>query len=166
MTMKHFVLLAVFVFASQAFGQSEDERSAPQMLCTPFVSHAKVLLRVLDDAAERGYSGPSDDTLRHLANTTVGCAEAGVRLWSHPKAEAELVAIEKRFNTGTATTIEVRAARVDVVKATYCEAAFANAVGLIEMYEKRRQVGLVGDGDVGPALKIIEGLVPICGWSA
>jgi hypothetical protein len=165
--MKRIVLLLGLVLAaSQALGQSPDERSAPQLLCTPFVSHAKVLLRVLDDAAERGYSGVNDDTLRHLANTTVGCAEAGVRLWSHPKAEAELVAIEKRFETGTATTLEVRAARVDVVKATYCEAAFANAVASIETYEKRRQVGLVGEGDVGPALKIIEGLVPICGWSA
>jgi hypothetical protein len=165
--MKRIVLLLGLVLAaSQAFGESPDERSAPQMLCTPFVSHAKVLLRALDDAAERGYSAWNDDTLRRVANTTVGCAEAGVRLWSHPKADEELVAIEKRFETGTATTLEVRAARVDVVRATYCEAAFSNAVGLIEMYEKRKQVGLVSEGDVGSVLKIIEGLVPICGWSA
>jgi hypothetical protein len=123
-------------------------------------------LHVLDDAAAKGYSGANDDTLRRFANATVGCAASGVRLWSHPKAEAELAAVEKRFETGTATTLEVRAARVDVAKATYCEAAFANAVVTAEMYEKRRQVGLVIEGDVGPVLKIIEGLVPICGWSA
>jgi hypothetical protein len=160
------VLLGLVLAASQAFGQSVDERSAPQMLCTPFVSYAKTLLRVLDDAAEKGYSGANDDMLRRVANATVGCADSGIRLWSHPKADAELVTIEKRFETGTATTIDVRAARVDVVKATYCEAAFANAIAFAEMYEKRRQVGLVAEGDVGPMLKIIEGLVPICGWSA
>src|SRR5262249_8399399 len=135
-------------------------------LCTPFVSYAKNLLRVLDDAAEKGYSRATDDTLRRVANATVDCAESGLRLWSRPKADAELVAIEKRFETGTATTSEVRQARVDVVKATYCEAAFSNAAGLAEMYEKRKQVGLVGDGDIGPVLKIIEGLVPVCGSSA
>jgi hypothetical protein len=159
------VLLGIVLAASQAFGQSPDERSAQQMLCTPFVSYAKNLLHILDEAAEGGYSGAADDTLRRVANATVGCAEAGIRLWSHPKADAEFAAIEKRFETGTATTVEVRAARVDVVKATYCEAAFSNAVGLAEMYEKRKQAGLVIDGDVGPVLKIIEGLLPVCGWS-
>jgi len=159
------VLLGLVLAASQAIGQSGDERSAPQMLCAPFLPYANVLLHVLDDAAAKGYSGAFDDTLRRVANVTVGCAGSGVRLWSHPKAEAELAAVEKRFETGTATTIEVRAARVDVAKATYCEAAFSNAVGLVELYEKRRQVGLVTEGDVGPALKIIEGMVPVCGWS-
>jgi hypothetical protein len=163
--MKHLVLLALFTFASQAFGQSVDERSAPQSLCTPFVAYAKTLLHILDDAAEKGYSGASDDMLRRVANATVGCAESGVRLWSHPKADAELAAVEKRFDTGTATTYEVRVARVDVVKATYCEAAFSNAMGMAEIYEKRRQVGLVSEGDVGPVLKIVEGLLPVCGWS-
>ena len=53
-----------------------------------------------------------------------------------------------------------------MVKAAYCEAAFSNAMGTAEIYEKRKQVGLVSEGDVGPVLEIIEGLVPICGWSA
>ena len=159
------VLLGLVLAASQAFGQSLDSRSDPQMLCTPFLSYAQTLLHVLDDAAAKGYSGPNDDVLRRVANATVGCAESRVRLWSHPKADAELAAIEKRFETGTATSIDVGAARVDVVKAAYCEAAFSNAVGFVEMYEKRKAVGLVIEGDVGPALKIIEGLVPVCGWS-
>ena len=160
------VLLGIGLAASQAFGQSVDERSGQQMLCAPFVSYAKNLLRVLDDAAGKGYSRATDDTLRRVANATVDCAESGIRLWSRPKADAELVAIEKRFETGTATTIEVRQARVDVVKATYCEAAFSNAVGLAEMYEKRKQVGLVAPGDVGSMLQIIERLVPFCSSSA
>jgi hypothetical protein len=165
--MKRIVVLLGFVLAaSQAFGQSADERSAPQMLCAPFVSYAKNLLHILDAAAEGGYSATADDTLRRVAKATVGCAESSLRLWSHPKADAELAAIEKRFETGTASTIEVRAARVDVAKATYCEAAFSNAVGLAEMYEKRKLAGLVSDGDVGPVLEIIERLVPVCGWSA
>jgi len=45
------------------------------------------------------------------------------------------------------------------------EAAFSNAVGMAEIYAKRRQVGLVAEGDVGSVLKIIEGLLPVCGWS-
>jgi hypothetical protein len=159
------VLLGLVLAASQASSQPVDERAAPQMLCTPFISYANTLLHVLDDAAAKGYSGVNDDTLRRFANATVGCAQSGLRLWSHPKAEAELAAVEKRFETGTATTFEVRAARVDVVKASYCEAAFSNAMGLVEIYEKRKQVGLVLEGDVGPALKIVEGLVPVCGWS-
>ena len=163
--MKRLVLLGLVLAASQAFGQSVDDRSAPQM-CAPFVSYAKDLLRVLDDAAQRGYSAATDGTLRRVADATVGCAESGIRLWSHPKADAELVAIEKRFETGTATTFEVRAARVDVVKASYCEAAFSNAIGLVDIHEKRKQAGLVGDEDVGAMLKIIETLVPVCGWSA
>ena len=36
---------------------------------------------------------------------------------------------------------------------------------MAEIYEKRRQVGLVAEGDVGSVLKIIEGLLPVCGWS-
>src|SRR5215471_15882886 len=129
------VLLGLVLAASQAFGQSVDSRSDPQMLCTPFLSYANTLLHVLDDAAAKGYSGASDDTLRHVANVAVGCAQSGIRLWSHPKAEVELAAVEKRFETGTATSIEVRAARVDVAKATYCEAAFSSAVEFVEMYE-------------------------------
>ena len=160
------VLLGLVLAASQSFGQTADERGAPQMLCTPFVSYANTLLHVLDDAAARGYSGVNDDSLRRFANATVGCAQSGVRLWSRPKAEAELAAVEKRFETGTANTLEVRAARVDVVKAAYCEAAFSNARETAEIYDKRKQVGLVSEGDVGPVLEIIEGLVPICGWSA
>lgn len=163
--MRHLVLLGLVLAASQASGQTTDPRSAPPM-CAPFLTYARNLLNVLDAAAQGGYSRATDDTLRRAANATVGCAESGTRLWSHPKADTELAAVEKRFETGTATTFEVRAARVDVVKATYCEAAFANAVGLAEIHEKRKQVGLVDDGDVGTLLKTIEALVPVCGWSA
>src|SRR5262245_46982393 len=102
------VLLGLVLAASQAFGQSVDESPAPQMLCTPFLSYANTLLHVLDDAASKGYSGSSDDVLRRVAHSAVGCAESGVRLWSHPKAESELAAVRKRFETGTATSIEVR----------------------------------------------------------
>jgi hypothetical protein len=164
--MKPLVLLGVFFAASQAFGQSVDERSASQMLCTPFVSHARNLLQVLDSAAERVSSTASDETLRRIANATVGCAESAIRLWSHPKADMELAAVERRFESGTASTMEVRVARVDVEKASYCEAAFSNVAWLAEIYDRRKQAGLVSDEDVAPMLKILEGLVPVCGWSA
>ena len=164
--MKRLVLLGVFMSASQAFGQSVDERSVPQMLCTPFVSYARDLLHVLDSAAETGHSAATDETLRSVANAMVECAESAIRLWSHPKADAELAAAEKRFETGTATTMEVGEARVDVAKATYCEAAFSNALSLAEVFERRKQVGLVGDAGIAPILKSIEALVPFCGWSA
>lgn len=152
--------------ASQAFGQSVDGRSVPEMLCTPFVSYARDLLRVLDSAAETGQSAATNETLRSVANATVECAESAIRLWSHPKADAELAAAEKRFETGTATSVEVGEARVDVAKATYCEAAFSNALSSAEMFERRKQVGLVSDAGIAPILKSIEALVPICGWSA
>src|SRR5215831_18011712 len=146
--MKQLILLGIAFAASQAFGQSVDERSAPQMLCTPFASQATDLLHLLDSGAERSYSPESDETQRRVANAIVGCAGSAVRLWSRPEADAELATIERRFEMGTATSMEVVAARVAVAKATYCEAAFSNYIGLAEQFERRKMVGLVGVTDI------------------
>jgi hypothetical protein len=164
--MKRLVLLGLLLSASQAFGQSVDERSGAQMLCTPFVSYARNLLDFLDSAGERSVPAGAGESLRSAANATVACAQSAIRLWSHAKAEAELTTTQTRFETGTATSIEVGAARVNVAKATYCEAAFSNAVSVAEQYKRRKEVGLVSGADVAPILKDVEALIPICGWSA
>src|SRR6185369_8061444 len=164
--MRRLIFVGLLLSASQAFGQSLDERSVPQSLCTPFVSYAKNLLSYLDTATEIAYSAETNETLRKMANATVECSESAIRLWSHGKAEAELAAAEHRFETGTATSYEVGAARVDVAKATYCEAAFSNAIVAAEQFEKRKQVGLVNGASVAPVLKTVEALIPVCGWSA
>jgi hypothetical protein len=163
--MKRLILLGLFLSASQAFGQSVDERSGSQMLCTPFVSYARNLLTFLETASERSVPAGTGEALRGPANATVACAESAIRLWSHPKAEAELAATQARFETGAATSIQVGTARVNIAKATYCEAAFSNAISVVEQYARRKAVGLVGDADVAPVLKSIEALIPICGWS-
>jgi hypothetical protein len=62
--------------------------------------------------------------------------------------------------------MELGAARVDVAKATYCEAAFSNAISVAGVYERRKQAGLVDGEDVAPVLKSVEALIPVCGWSS
>ena len=163
--MKRVISLALLLSASQAFGQSVDARSGPQMLCTPFVPYARNLLSFLDSVGERSVPAGTGEALRSAANATVACAESAIRLWSHAKADAELAATQTRFETGTATSMEVGTARVDVAKATYCEAAFSNAISTAEQYQRRKEVGLVGGADVAPVLKNVEALIPICGWS-
>jgi hypothetical protein len=163
--MKRLFLLGLLLSASQAFGQSVDERSAPQKLCFPFVSYARNLLQFIDSVGERAVPPGAAEALRSAANATVACAESAIRLWSHGKAEAELAATQTRFETGTATSMDVGTARVNVAKATYCEAAFSNAIATVEQYERRKSAGLVGSADVAPVLKNVEALIPICGWS-
>lgn len=164
--MRRLIFVGLLLCASQAFGQSADERLVPQNLCTPFVSYARNLLNFLDTATEVAYSAETNETMRKMADATVECSESGIHLWSHGKAEAELAAAEHRFETGTATSDELGAARVGLAKATYCEAAFANAIAVVEQFERRRQVGLVNGAGVAPVLKRVEALIPVCGWSA
>ena len=164
--MKRLVLLGLLLSASQAFGQSVDERSGSQTLCTPFVSYARNLLTFLDRTDGSSVPAGTGEALRSAANATVACAESAVRLWSHAKAEAELAAAQTRFERGTATSMELGTAHVNVAKATYCEAAFSNAITVVEQYKRRKEVGLVGGADVAPILKDVEALIPICGWSA
>jgi hypothetical protein len=165
-TMRRFIFVGLLLSASQAFGQSADEGSVQQMLCTPFVSYAKNLLQFLDTATEVAYSAETNETMRKEASATVECSESGIRLWSHRKADAEFAAAKQRFETGNATSYELGAARVGVAKATYCEAAFSNAIAVAEQFERRKQVGLVSGAAVAPILKSIDALIPLCGWSA
>ena len=159
--MKHLVLLGTALLASQAWGQRPGDIANPQALCTPFVGYARDLLRVVDEQ-----NAAPNEAARRAALATIQCAESAVRLWSRPSADAELSTIERRFETGTATSVELGDAQVAVAKATYCEALFSHARRMAEQYQRRMEVGLAGRADIATILARVETLIPVCGSSA
>jgi hypothetical protein len=165
--MKRMVLIGLALATNALWGQVPGERADGQPLCMPFVSLASDLLAFIERTEERGVIVSSNDGMRRVADATFQCAESDIRLWSHAEADTQLAEVERQFSTGTNTSAAVGAARVDAVKASYCEAAFAHVTQLAKNYDRRKQAGLTHPGaDIAPILLEIEALVPVCGRSA
>ena len=163
--MKRLVFLGIALTSAHAWGQAPNSSSDAQMLCAPFVRYAESLLRVIDSNEERGFIVGNAAESRRLARATIACAESQTRLQSQSEAAAELAVTQKQFEVGLNTSVAVGAARVDVEKAKYCEAAFSFVTSWAEQYARRTEVGLTGPLDVTPILAEVETLVPVCGYS-
>lgn len=163
--MKHLVSIGLLLATTSAWGQAPGERTDAQPLCTPFVRYATELLTYVERAEETGLVS-RQAAARQVADATLKCAEAETRLWSRADADAQLVLVQRQFEVGISTSVELGGARVGVEKANYCEAAFSHLTQMVHQYERRREVGLISTGDFAPVLGELEALAPVCGWSS
>ena len=163
--MKHLVSIGVLLAATSAWGQAPSERTGAQSLCRPFVGYATNLLSFVERAEQTGRAVSSYAEARRVADATLKCAEAETRLLSRAAADAQLAIVERGFDVGTATSVDVGAARVAVQKASYCEAAFSWVTSMAQQYSRRWEVGLVGPEAFAPILAELEAIAPVCGMS-
>ena len=162
--MKRTILIGLAFGTTHLWAQLPTERS-DRLLCEPFLPYAAYLLTFVERAEEVGYIPTGSDAMRRVAAATIGCAESETRLWSQSEADARLAVVERRFQVGISSSVAVRAARIEAEKASYCEAAYSHVTSLVQVYERRKDLGLAHPADVAPILEEIQALVPVCGWS-
>jgi hypothetical protein len=163
--MKHWVSIGLLLATTSAWGQGPSERADAQPLCTPFVGYATDLLSFVERAERTGSVDSSYAASRRVADAALKCAEADTRLLSRADADAQLAIVERQFEVGTATTVDVGAARLAVQKASYCEAALSWITQVTYQYQRRAEVGLVGPEGIAPILAELEAITALCGRS-
>jgi hypothetical protein len=161
--MKHWVSFGLLLAATSAWGQSPAEGTGAQPLCTPFAGYATNLLSFVERAEHAGRAASSHAAARRVADATLNCAEAETRLLSRAYADAQLATVQRQFEVGTATSVDVGAARVAVQKASYCEAAFSWITEVTRQYQRRLEVGLIGPDAFAQILAELEAMAPVCG---